>query len=108
MQAQLKCWEPITYQQMGIQVLSELSPDGICTVLYLLTVKFKELEKVAGLLCVPDVFCLRKHSKNPFYRTFRYLVMMTEPHTAPPYTPQYFLLGLIGSILGEIEAGECL
>lgn len=34
--------------------------------------------------------------------------MMAEPHTAPPYTPRYFLLGLIGSILGEIEAGERL
>ena len=78
------------------------------SVIDLLTVKFTEFEKVAGLLCVPEAFCLRKHSKNPFYRTFRYLVMMAEPHTAPPYTPRYFLLGLIGSILGEIEAGERL
>lgn len=74
----------------------------------LLTVKLPELEKVAGLLCVPDAFHPRKHSKNPFYRTFRYLAMMEEPHTVPPYTPRHFLLGLIGSILGEIEAGERL
>ena len=93
---------------MVIQVLSELCPDGIHAVLDLLTVKFTELEKVAGLLCVPDAFRLRKLNKNPFRRTFRYLAMISEPHEVPPNTPRCFLLSLVGSILGEIEAGDRL
>lgn len=93
---------------MEIQVLSMLFPGGIHPMLDVLIVKCTELEKVADLLCVPDAFCLPKHGRYPFYRTFKYLLMMTEPHTAPSYTPRYFLLELIGSTVRQIEAGQHL
>lgn len=93
---------------MEIQVLSTLFLGAKHPVLHVLIVIYTELEKVADLLCVHDAFCLPKHGRNPFYRTFKHLLMMTEPDTAPPHTPRYFLLELVGSTVRQIEAGQRL